>query len=337
MIKDVPRVLIVGCGAHMTTSLLPALHAAGLGVAACCDPDPERAGAVARAHGVPAFGSLEEALAATPCAGAVIAVSREKNGALARACIERGLPTFIEKPPAATAAEAREIAALAAQRGVATQVGFMKRCAPSYNRARRIAASPAFGGPRMLCLEASAGPYGSLESFMFDYGIHYLDLALHLCGPAAQVRAVCPRRAGGGEPAATQVLLSFASGAVGSLTFAAGAGWHEPCERLTLYGAGMRVEVANVAFVRWFRGAPPDKPGPGDDAALVWEPNLHLPQLEMQSLALQGYLHQMRQFRLSLAMRLPPPATLDSAVATMELVEAVLESASKKGVTEEKG
>jgi len=332
MIAGELRVLIVGCGAHMRTTLLPAMTQAGILPAAACDPDPARAGAVARAYGVPAFAALDDALGAVTAQAAVIAVSRSKNGELVRACVERGLPAFVEKPPAASAAEANDIAALAESRHVLVQVGFMKRHAPAYARARGIAASPTFGGARLLALEAASGPYSSLEAFLYDYCIHYLDLALHLLGPVAGVHARCP----GGEkapgPPAVQVDLAFASGAAGALTFCAGAGWHEPSERLTLYGAGARVAVENVVSCRFWRGPAPEKPAAGDDACLQWEPNFHTPQLETGSLALQGYLGEMRQFRLSLATGFPPPATLRAAARTMELVEATRDAASKKGV-----
>ncbi|MCL6449683.1 MAG: Gfo/Idh/MocA family oxidoreductase [Acetobacteraceae bacterium] len=385
------RVLVVGCGAHMRTSLLPAMERSGLLPAAACDPQADRAQAVARAYGVPAFGSLEEALGSVECDAAVIAVSRELNGTLARECLSRGLPVFVEKPPARTAAEAREIARLAEEKRLLAQTGFMKRFAPSYSRARRISSSPAFGGPLLLCLEASAGPYGSLESFLFDYGAHYLDLALHLCGPVEEVQARRPRvparppagsAAGGRQglsgpivgqsaatqascgpqasngasaaptppggpgaqagaappgaeaaegPVAVQVWLAFSSGALGTLSLSTSAGWQEPCERLTLYGTRMRAEVENVVRVRWFRGQPPERPAEGDEAALVYEPNFHLPQLETGTLALQGYLGEMRQFRVSLAMGFPPPSTFGTAAQTLELVEAVLRLAAESG------
>ena len=94
----------------------------------------------------------------------------------------------MEKPLAATLAEADALIAAAAARGVQLQVGHIER----YNRALR-AAEPYLDGPRYIESQRLAPfqPRGTDVAVVLDLMIHDLDLVLHLTGgaEATEVRA----------------------------------------------------------------------------------------------------------------------------------------------------
>ncbi|CAN5886363.1 hypothetical protein BH24GEM1_BH24GEM1_31290 [soil metagenome] len=102
--------------------------------------------------------------------------------------LERGIPVLMEKPLAATLAEADQLIAAAAASGVQLQVGHIER----YNRAIR-AAEPYLDGPRYIESQRLAPfqPRGTDVAVVLDLMIHDLDLVLHLTGgaEATEVRA----------------------------------------------------------------------------------------------------------------------------------------------------
>lgn len=113
-----------------------------------------------------------------------------------------------EKPLAGTAAEAREIVALAEQRGVSLAVNYSRRFHPAF---QRVAEALKVGeiGP----IQAVSGFY---SKGLAHNGTHWLDLARWMVGEVAHVHVV-----GGGlaseEDPTVDVALSFVSGAHGLL------------------------------------------------------------------------------------------------------------------------
>ena len=150
------------------------------------DPDMARATAVGReAGGAPAL-PLEALLAA--CDALIVAAPAEVHHAVAAQALLAGRHVLIEKPIASTLAQADELAALAASRGLVLQVGHLLRYSAEHKAiSSRIA--------RPLYIEAARiAPYklrGTDVSVILDLMIHDLDLVLALVdSPIASVDAV---------------------------------------------------------------------------------------------------------------------------------------------------
>lgn len=95
-----------------------ALHAApGCALVAVADPAPGAAAWVADAFGgsVPSFPSLDDALAGIACDAVLVATPPETHRAVAAAALAAGRHVLLEKPLATTMADARAIAAAAAE------------------------------------------------------------------------------------------------------------------------------------------------------------------------------------------------------------------------------
>jgi myo-inositol 2-dehydrogenase/D-chiro-inositol 1-dehydrogenase len=80
--------------------------------------------------------SVEEAL--DDADAVVIATPTDVHATLVRAAVERGLPTFCEKPLAFDLGETADLVGRVERAGVPLQVGFQRRFDPAYREARRL-------------------------------------------------------------------------------------------------------------------------------------------------------------------------------------------------------
>jgi len=154
------------------------------------DRDPARARQVADEVGCAAFSDLDALLAKVKGVScAVITPAHYEVGLHVLGC---GVGILMEKPIAATAAQADELIAAAAKGRVPLHVGQIER----FNRAVR-AATPYLDDPRFIECQRLA-PFaarGSDVSVILDLMVHDIDLVLHLTGArrATEIRAVGTR------------------------------------------------------------------------------------------------------------------------------------------------
>lgn len=177
------------------------------------DTRPERAAEVAAQLGTRAFDSLGALLA--DVAAVSIVTPTPGHHAACMAALARGCHVLVEKPIAATVAEAEEIVAAAQRAGVVLQTGHIER----FNRAVR-AAAPHLGKPRYIESDRVApfGLRGSDVAVILDLMIHDLDLVLSLV--REKVRDVRASGIGIVTPSVdiATARIEFESGAVANLT-----------------------------------------------------------------------------------------------------------------------
>jgi predicted dehydrogenase len=143
------------------------------------DRDPARAEAVAAEVGTSAFADLDTLLGRVEAV--TIAVPTPAHREIGLRALEAGVPVLMEKPLAATLAEADLLVAAAEQRKLQLQVGHIER----FNQALR-AAQPHLGDIRYFesTRLAPFQPRGTDVAVVLDLMIHDLDLVLHLTGGA---------------------------------------------------------------------------------------------------------------------------------------------------------
>ena len=171
------RIAVIGAG-HMGR-----LHASkvaaspGATLAGVADIHAERAEAVGREFGAPAAVDMGELLAHADAA--IVAVPTVKHFAVVQEILARGLDVLIEKPIAATLAEADELLAQAAAAARVVQVGHLEW----FNAALR-AMAPVIRRPRFV--EAHRmGPYPGRATdvdIVRDLMIHDIDIVQRLVG-----------------------------------------------------------------------------------------------------------------------------------------------------------
>ena len=158
----------------------------GIDEVVVADVDAGRAQAAAKAIGGSVAGSVEEALGRADAA--LIAASTDAHAGLVRAAVERGLPTFVEKPLAFDLAETVELVELVERTGVPVQVGFQRRFDPAYLEARRLVESGGLGTVYLVRLiahdhEPPPETYIPVSGGLFrDSSIHDFDALRWLTG-----------------------------------------------------------------------------------------------------------------------------------------------------------
>jgi predicted dehydrogenase len=175
-----PRIAVVGAG-HMGryhTRKFAELAKQGLcELVGVCDLDAARAGALAAEQSCAVLPDLRAVAARADAA--CVAVSTRAHAEVAGALIEAGLDVLLEKPIAASRAEARALLEAVQRGGRVLQVGHIERFSPAF---REIL--PVLNRPRFI--EAHRiGPYpgrGADVSVVLDLMIHDLDLVSELAG-----------------------------------------------------------------------------------------------------------------------------------------------------------
>ncbi|MEX0977936.1 MAG: Gfo/Idh/MocA family oxidoreductase, partial [Pirellulales bacterium] len=147
--------------------------------------------------------------------GAVIATPTRLHHAVALDFLRAGTPLLVEKPLAATVAEADELVETARRHGTVLQVGHIERFNPAF-----VAAAGRVGRPRYVDAVRAAPFTGRSTDIgvVHDLMIHDIDLVLSLVdAPLVRVEAVGLPILGQNEDVA-QARLEFADGCVANLS-----------------------------------------------------------------------------------------------------------------------
>ncbi len=261
------RVGVVGAGHFGRFHALKLAASARASLAGVCDRHAERAKTVGWEAGAPALG-FDPLLAA--CDALVVAVPAAAHHPIAAAALRAGKHVLVEKPIAATLAEADELAALAGARRLVLQVGHLERFSAAHGAlAGRIG--------RPLYIEASRlapfKPRGTDVSVILDLMIHDLDLVLALVeSPIEAVDALGAPVASVHEDIAN-ARLRFASGAVATITASRVSPRVERRMRVFAEHGYLAVDFAarRLTLVGRGRGRPiPNLPGFGGEE-VSWE------------------------------------------------------------------
>ncbi|MFD7873772.1 Gfo/Idh/MocA family oxidoreductase [Streptomyces sp. NPDC059766] len=155
----------------------------------------------------------------------VIASPNKTHVPFATAALKAGLPVVIDKPIAGTAAEARELAALAEERGLLLSVFQNRRWDNDFLTLRKLIADGELGDvwrfesrferwrPQLKGGWRESGDPAEIGGLLYDLGSHVVDQALVLFGPVTQVYAESDvRRTGAAADDDTFIALTHASG-----------------------------------------------------------------------------------------------------------------------------
>ena len=276
------RIGWIGCGTHATQMLLPQFLRHDVELAALCDVDGNRLAQAGRQFGVRELTSDAASLIATRGLDAIgMAVGPDQHLAFGKAALERGLPVFMEKPPAGTAAGARELLAASERARKPLLVGFMKRYSVGNKITKNILESGKFGpiyGLTGYYMTAPGYFEGNVDytGFLLHHCVHYMDLVSHLVSPVVGMQARKVERKPG--RILFHLALDFECGAIGTVAMGTMQSRGAPVERIELMGDHQRIEVDNVVNVTWYRNPPFKVADPAatlleSEDTLTWRPN----------------------------------------------------------------
>ena len=180
------------------------------------DPDLNRADAVASEFGCKGFSSVHQMLTThSELQAASVASPTVHHLAVAQELMQAGVDVLIEKPLAATLAEAEQLVALAARHKRIAQVGHLERFNPAVRAPVPLLTQPMFFEVHRLSVFS---PRSLDVDVVLDLMIHDLDIVLTFANsPVKEVRAVgLPILSGKVDIA--NVRLEFESGCVANFT-----------------------------------------------------------------------------------------------------------------------
>ncbi|MFI6286552.1 Gfo/Idh/MocA family oxidoreductase [Streptomyces sp. NPDC051018] len=283
----------------------------------------------------------------------VVASPNKTHVPLADAALDAGLAVVVDKPLAATAAEARALAARAAERGLLLSVFQNRRWDNDFLTLARVLEDGELGDvhrfesrferwrPRPKGGWRESGDPGEIGGLLYDLGSHLVDQALTLFGPAARVYAESDiRRPGAGADDDTFIALTHANGVRSHLYMSAVA---------AQLGPRLRVLGSLAGFVKY--GLDPQeaalregkRPSPGtawgvEDESLRGRIGAGESPATGGGLAVAtvpgDYPAYYRAVVRALRDGTPPPVTAGEAAAALDVLEAARRSA-REGVTVE--
>ena len=196
---------------------------------AVADPDPS-AEKYAKEIGVSYFKSLSEMLSSSSLDGVIIATPNNLHVEHGIECIQKNIPSLIEKPLASTAQDAAIISKASEDSGVPVLVGHHRRYNPIIKAAKKIVDSGEIGDVRSFhanCWLFKPDEYFEESVWRTKKGagpvsvnlVHDIDLLRYICGEVVSVQAqtIKSRRGHENEDVAS-VLLRFDTDIVGTIS-----------------------------------------------------------------------------------------------------------------------
>ena len=218
---------------------------------AVVDADTARAASLAAIYGATALHDHRDLIGKVDAVS--IAAPATAHHAIARDLIDAGIHVLVEKPLATNAADARDLVALADKHGVVLAAGHIERFSPAtaalQERIRKAL--------RITAVRRSKWNGRSLDvDVVLDLMIHDIDLALTLAAsPVVSVSASGVVGASGGIDEA-EAWLTFASGAVATLSASRIAAANERKLTVTEAGAIYAADLGGPSLIVTARRVP---------------------------------------------------------------------------------
>lgn len=155
-------------------------------LAAVVDTNRARAEEIAAPYGTKALASIDDL--PDDIEAVTVAVPTSRHVEIAEALLRRGIAVLVEKPIAATVAEAERLLACARQTGTLLTVGHTERFNPVVRAIQRLSIRPKYvESQRISPFRFRSADVGVVADMM----IHDIDIVLHLVGaPVERVDAV---------------------------------------------------------------------------------------------------------------------------------------------------
>ncbi|MCX5658302.1 MAG: Gfo/Idh/MocA family oxidoreductase [Planctomycetota bacterium] len=323
----------VGCGSHATNNLYPMLRYARCRLQAVCDLQPELAERNARIFGAKAhYTDVDRMLGSERLDAVMVVGPSELHHRVGLKALARGLPVFVEKPPAPDLARTRELIDAARANKTFLMTGFMKRHGMAYAKARAMIRSGEFV-PAMGFFRYGHWAMTDLRGMLGGMCIHPIDLALSLMGEPVRVHSQMLRSA---RATSLAVTLRFASGTIAQLMLDASQPRIQEHVVLSgsMDGGNAMIVVDNVQQMEVHRQGrngidllAPTLPEVAPEFDLedihVWRPDYGIPNMGQTRHFFQGFAGEVREFvNAVLERREPDPGHAD-AINAMRVIEAI--------------
>jgi predicted dehydrogenase len=338
------RVALIGYGTGGAVFHAPLIASVpGLRLEAVVTGNPERQEAVGRRYpGTKVLDSTDR-LWETPEAYDLVVVTapNRQHVPLARTALTSGLPVVLDKPVAASADEARSLAALAAVRGLPVIPFHNRRWDGDFRTVRRLIKDGALGTVQRFESrferwrpEVRTGWKESTDpldagGILFDLGTHLIDQAITLFGRPHRVYAeIDARRPGAAVPDDVFLALTHDGDVRSHLWMSATAAQLGPRFRVLGSDAAYTVSGMDVQEKALRAGRTPKDAGwgqvPPEAYGRLGTPTADRPE----HTELGAYQDFYAEVARTLRGEAPPPVDLADAIAGLEIIEAAVRTAA---------
>ncbi len=320
------RLVIIGAGIHAETNTYPSLtnhlleHVEKLAV---CDLDEAKAKKMAATSGFKnTYSDFREMLQKEKPDGVIVCVNAKLHPGIVIECLKMGVNVLVEKPPARTVEEAKEVLAVSQSTGKIVMVAHQKRHATVYKKAKEIVSDRENFG-NLVQIEAKMHGmnwFPTTFTCLMEWQIHNIDLLRAFGGDIAEISVMSQSLTD--NAASLVLLLKFDNGVVGTVGWGTFGGPGPYCERLEVVGdRGKGVIVKNAYDLVYYDGSW------GQRWAPDWNPNLG-----NQSHVLNGYVGEILHFIECAKNNIIPSPSIEDGVKSLE---AIYEIARQAGITPE--
>ena len=264
------RLGVIGLGKMGISHLAIANSHPEAEVVAVCDPSAYVTDAIRKFAKFKTYSDHRAMFGAEQLDAVIIATPSRAHRDVVQAALDRNISVFCEKPFCLDASESRRLAAIAADRGLANQVGYHARFLATFHEAKRIVDSGILGQLHHIKAEAYGGVVlrpakGTWRGTraegggcLYDYASHAVDLVNYLVGSPKQVAGTALSRVFSAdvEDAVCSTLL-FANGMTGQIE----ANWSDESYRkmfirVTVWGTNGRVTADRQEIQTFIRSNP---------------------------------------------------------------------------------
>lgn len=318
------KVAFVGCGKHATENLYPALRYASMDLVTVCAEHLENAERCALSFGAEsAYDDYREMLDKERIDALIVCVNPKLHYEISQEALKRGMPVFVEKPPALSSKEANEMLELSNKADKFLMVGFNKRFAPVYKEAKRIIDSDAFGKLNSIFISSNVGATKDKESLLFEVGIHYIDLFRYLSG---EIRNFHVDKKIDKDKATFIISCTFENQAIGALQLSNAYSWSKPGEHIEIVGEESLLILNNAHKIIYHKATivPPGEIPQEPERSTVWLPNYSIPVKENHLIYLNGYVPELIYFADMVSRSQKGYSNIEDGLMALRIIENIL-------------
>lgn len=330
------KLAFFGTGNHATDSLYPCIQQIpDARLVSVYSRTKEKAEKTAERFGIPsAYDSIGSLLDNEEIDGAIVVGPPQMHAGAALQCFAKGIPVFIEKPPAIDTATTTQLVESAKKYNTFGMVGFNKRYGLGYRMAKQLVSQKEFGDVTFIDLKFSNGgwpPFWDIEeraiTFLTGQAIHMFDLIRFFGGEVETVYALFTKRSIDRFGFAVQCKLK--NNALVTMNMTCYESWNTFNELVSVTGEGNYVTVENGLHVKYH----PEKDWidiPGSEIYNLyhgWDVSGPMPRTSNFSHEHLGYLGELRAFVQAIRDDSVPSPELNDGLRAMLMCDAVWESA----------
>lgn len=318
----------IGCGRHASTTIHPSLiYVEEIDWVAACDINEERLQQTASLYNVKPYNDMNKMFQNEELDAILVIGPPSMHHEVGLEVLKAGYHLIVEKPPATSAKDAKELVDTAKAAGKMGAMSTHWRHSPAHRKMKEIMQRPEFGQPTFYEGRFHAwGPTGPgpLESiflaYLFGQGVHLVDCTRFIMGDVAEVYAIGMEGKDGAI--GMSVSVKFVNGAVGQLAMASAAPVLD--NYIDVFGDGrQRVRVIDHDRLEYQSVPPWEGVGGYNDApAQMWQSG-NCAYAMRNTVA---YIEEHRSFARALLAGKEPKANLEDGYQAMRVLEAMNES-----------